>query len=48
MTVPGLVSEASINQGGMPLPVPDFREIEKFPDGLPMSLQNSEIVRVEL
>jgi predicted dehydrogenase len=48
MTVPGLVSEVSINQGGMPLPVPDFREIEKFPDGLPMSLQNSEIVRVEL
>jgi predicted dehydrogenase len=48
MTVPGLVSEVSINQGGIPLPVPDFREIEKFPDGLPMSLQNSEIVRVEL
>ena len=48
MTVPGVVSEASINQGGIPLPVPDFREIEQFPDGLPESLQNSEIIRVEL
>ncbi len=25
MTAPGLVSETSINQGGVPLPVPDFR-----------------------
>ncbi len=25
-TVPGLISERSIEQGGMPLPVPDFRE----------------------
>ena len=48
MTVPGVVSEASINQGGIPLPVPNFREIEQFPDGLPESLQNSEIIRVEL
>ena len=48
MTVPGLVSEASVNQGGIPLPVPDFREIDQFPDGLPEALQNSEIIRVEL
>jgi predicted dehydrogenase len=27
MTAPGLVSEMSINQGGVPLPVPDFRAV---------------------
>ena len=48
MTVPGLVSEASINQGGIPLPVPDFREVRSFPDGLPESLRNSEIISVQL
>ena len=35
MTVPGLVSEESINRGGTPIPVPDFRTINNFPDDLP-------------
>ena len=48
MTVPGLVSEASINQGGIPLPVPDFREMQRFPDDLPEPLQDSEIISVRL
>jgi hypothetical protein len=48
MTVPGLVSEVSINRGGMPLPVPDFRELKHFPDDLPESLRNSEIISVQL
>ena len=48
MTVPGLISEASINQGGIPLPVPDFREIQSFPDGLPEPLRDSEIISVQL
>ena len=48
MTVPGLVSEASINQGGIPLPVPDFREIRNFPDDLPKPLQDSEIISIQL
>ncbi len=48
MTVPGLVSEASINQGGIPLPVPDFREIQRFPDDLPEPLRDSEIISVQL
>ncbi len=48
MTVPGLVSEVSINQGGTPLSVPDFRTIQKFPDELPEALQNSNIISVKL
>ncbi len=28
-TVPGLVSEQSIAQGGVPLPVPDFRPVRE-------------------
>ena len=48
MTVPGLISEASINRGGVPLPVPDFRDIEHFPDDLPDVLRDSEIISVQL
>lgn len=48
MTVPGLVSSESINDGGIPLPVPDFRKIERFPEDLPESLQNSSIISVNL
>ena len=46
MTVPGLVSELSINRGGIPLPVPDFRAVRKFPDDLPDVLRDSEIISV--
>jgi predicted dehydrogenase len=48
MTVPGLISEVSINRGGIPLPVPDFREIQNFPGDLPESLKNSGIVSVPI
>jgi predicted dehydrogenase len=48
MTVPGLVSEESIRRGGQPLPVPDFRRIERFPEELPAELRESAILRVEL
>lgn len=47
MTVPGLVSEESIRQGGRPLPVPDFRAIRRFPEDLPAELRDSPILRVE-
>jgi predicted dehydrogenase len=48
MTVPGLVSEESINKGGVPVPVPDFRNMERFPDDLPEVLTNSDIISVQL
>jgi len=48
MTVPGLVSELSINNGGIPVPVPDFRNINKFPDDLPDILRNSNMISVQL
>ena len=48
MTVPGLVSEESINKGGIPIPVPDFRKIKRFPDDLPDVLKNSSIISVQL
>ena len=48
MTVPGLVSEESINNGGIPLPAPDFRTMQCFPDDLPESLRNSSIISVAL
>lgn len=48
MTVPGLVSELSVNNGGMPVPVPDFRTIQRFPDDLPEVLRNSSIISVQL
>jgi hypothetical protein len=44
MTVPGLVSEESINNGGMSLPVPDFRRIKRFPNDLPKELKKSSII----
>jgi predicted dehydrogenase len=44
LTVPGLVSEHSINNGGIPVAVPDFRSIRRFPDDLPAELQNSPIL----
>jgi predicted dehydrogenase len=48
MTVPGLVSEESINRGGIPMPVPDFRSIKRFPDDLPEPLKDSGIISVQL
>jgi len=48
MTVPGLVSEESINKGGIPIPVPDFRKIKRFPDDLPDVLKNSNIISMQL
>ncbi|HIE30720.1 TPA: Gfo/Idh/MocA family oxidoreductase [Candidatus Poribacteria bacterium] len=48
MTAPGLVSEESINNGGIPLPVPDFRTIQHFPDDLPEPLRESSIISVTL
>ena len=45
MTVPGLISEWSIEQGSQPLPVPDFREIHRFPEDLPEVLQQRLIGR---
>jgi predicted dehydrogenase len=46
MTVPGLVSQESIARGSVPLPVPDFRAIRRFPDDLPPELQRSGILSV--
>ncbi len=48
MTVPGLVSEESINRGGVPMPVPDFRTVKRFPDDLPELLKGSDIISVQL
>jgi predicted dehydrogenase len=45
-SLPGLVSQESIARGGMPLPVPDFRAIERFPDDLPAELRDSWIMRL--
>jgi len=45
-TVPGLVSQESIRRGGIRLPVPDFRAIERFPDDLPGELQDASIMRI--
>jgi predicted dehydrogenase len=45
MTLPGLVSQESIRRGSIPLKVPDFRAIEKFPDDLPAELQQSGVLR---
>jgi predicted dehydrogenase len=47
-TVPGLVSEVSIERGGVPLPVPDFRTLQRFPEDLPEELRNSSILKVDL
>jgi predicted dehydrogenase len=48
MTVPGLISEESINRGGAVLPVPDFREIEDFARDLPPELRRSKIIEADL
>jgi predicted dehydrogenase len=45
-TVPGLVSQESIARGGTALPVPDFREIQRYPEDLPAELRESGIRRV--
>ena len=44
MTVPGLISEVSINRDSIPVEVPDFRSIKNFPEDLPKILQNSESI----
>ena len=44
MTVPGLVSEVSINRESIPIEVPDFRSIKRFPEDLPSILRDSEII----
>ena len=44
MTVPGLVSEVSINRESIPVEVPDFRSIKSFPEDLPSILRDSEII----
>ena len=44
MTVPGLISEVSINRDSISVEVPDFRSIKKFPEDLPKILQNSESI----
>jgi predicted dehydrogenase len=46
-TVPGLVSRESLRRGGVPVPVPDFRSLQRFPDDLPPELRDSAILRVE-
>jgi predicted dehydrogenase len=45
-TVPGLISQESIRRGSVPLPVPDFRTVKKFPAELPAELQNACVIRV--
>lgn len=45
-SMPGLVSQESIARGGAPLPVPDFREMKRFPDDLPAELRDSRIMRL--
>jgi predicted dehydrogenase len=45
-TVPGLVSQESVRREGEPLPVPDFRQVHRFPDDLPEELRASPILRV--
>ena len=43
-SLPGLVSQESILRRGVPLPVPDFRTIRRFPDDLPDELRGSSII----
>jgi len=43
-SLPGLVSQESILRRGVPLPVPDFRTITRFPDDLPDELRGSSII----
>jgi predicted dehydrogenase len=44
MTLPGLISQESIRQGGAPVSVPDFRTITRFPDDLPAELWASAVM----
>ena len=44
MTVPGLISEVSMNRDSIPVEVPDFRSIKRFPEDLPKILQNSATI----
>ena len=44
MTLPGLISQESIRRGGAPGPVPDFRNITRFPDDLPAELRESGVL----
>ena len=44
MTVPELISEVSINRDSIPVEVPDFRSIKRFPEDLPKILQNSAAI----
>jgi predicted dehydrogenase len=44
MTVPGLISQESIARGGIPLPVPDFRTLVRFPQDLPVDLQQCSVL----
>jgi len=39
ITVPGLLSEESMKRSGVPLHVPDFRNIKRFPDDFPDELK---------
>ena len=44
MTVPGLISEVSMNRDSIPVELPDFRSIKRFPEDLPKILQNSAAI----
>jgi hypothetical protein len=44
MTLPGLISQEAIRRGGVPVPVPDFRKIVRFPEDLPAELQQSNVL----
>ncbi len=46
-TLPGLVSRESLRRGGVPVAVPDFRSVLRFPKDLPRELRESGILRVE-
>lgn len=48
MTVPGLISQLSLERGGAMLPLPNFRTMRNFPDDLPPELRGSSIVEVDL
>jgi len=44
MTVPELIFEVSMNRDSIPVEVPDFRSIKRFPEDLPKILQNSAAI----
>ncbi len=46
-TVPGLVSRESLHRGGVPVAVPDFRTLRRFPDELPAELRDGVVLKVE-